>query len=95
MNQERQSSPRRPRRPGGRARSSLPSAGSTSLSAADGFYLMLAPLRPGQHTLHFGGTFGDPINFTLDITYHLTVQGTTEATPVRTVTWGALKTIYR
>ena len=49
-------------------------AGSTSLSAADGFYLMLAPLRPGQHTLHFGGTFGDPINFTLDITYHLTVQ---------------------
>ena len=48
-------------------------AGSTSLSVADGFYLMLTPLSVGQHTIHFTGTFGDPINFTLDITYNLTV----------------------
>lgn len=48
--------------------------GATSLSAADGFYLMLAPLSVGHHTLHFTGTFGDPINFTLDITYNLTVS---------------------
>ena len=34
---------------------------------------MLTPLRPGPHTIRFGGTFGGPINFTLDITYHLTV----------------------
>lgn len=47
--------------------------GTISASVANGFYLMLTPLRPGQHTIHFGGTFGDPINFTLDITYHLTV----------------------
>ena len=42
---------------------------------ADGYYLMLAPLTPGQHTLNFGGTIGDPINFTLDITYNFTVTG--------------------
>ena len=48
--------------------------GTISASVADGFYLMLTPLRSGQHTIRFGGTFGDPINFTLDITYHLTVN---------------------
>jgi hypothetical protein len=48
-------------------------AGATSLSVGDGFYLMLAPLSVGKHTLHYTGTFGDPINFTLDITYNLTV----------------------
>jgi len=47
--------------------------GAISASVADGFYLMLTPLRPGPHTIRFGGTFGGPINFTLDITYHLTV----------------------
>lgn len=47
--------------------------GTTSLSAADGFYLMLAPLPVGHYTLRFSGTFGAPINFTLDITYNLTV----------------------
>jgi hypothetical protein len=48
-------------------------AGATSLSVADGFYLMLAPLSVGQHSIRFTGTFGDPFNFTLDITYYLTV----------------------
>ena len=50
-------------------------AGSTSLSIADGFYLMLKPLSVGPHTIHYTGTFGPPINFTLDITYNLTVVG--------------------
>ncbi|MGE0826167.1 MAG: hypothetical protein AB7G75_17055 [Candidatus Binatia bacterium] len=45
----------------------------TPSAAADGYYLMLAPLSAGQHTIHFTGTFGDPVNFTLDITYNLTV----------------------
>jgi hypothetical protein len=40
---------------------------------ADGFYLMLTPLSPGRHTINFGGTFGPPNNFSLDITYNLTV----------------------
>jgi hypothetical protein len=47
--------------------------GAISLSVTDGFYLMLEPLSVGQHTIRFTGTFGAPINFTLDITYHLTV----------------------
>lgn len=53
-------------------------AGATSLAAADGYYLMLAPLSKGKHTIHFTGRLlgeygGSPIDFTLDITYHLTV----------------------
>ncbi len=52
-------------------------AGATSLAAADGFYLMLAPLPVGNHTIHFTGTFGPPANFTLDITYNLTVAPAT------------------
>ena len=48
--------------------------GAARLSAADGFYLMLKPLSVGRHTLHYTGTFGPPINFTLDITYNLTVS---------------------
>lgn len=39
----------------------------------DGYFIMLAPLAPGPHTIHFRGTIGDPVNFTLEITYHLTV----------------------
>jgi hypothetical protein len=41
------------------------------LAVADGFYLMLPPLPPGEHTIHIHGTFtnlfGGP--FTVDITY--------------------------
>jgi hypothetical protein len=47
--------------------------GATSLAVADGFYLMVAPLSAGPHTIHYGGTFRDPVNFKLDITYYLTV----------------------
>jgi hypothetical protein len=43
-------------------------------AVADGFWLVIPPLAPGEHVLNFGGTFGSPINFTLDITYHITVQ---------------------
>jgi hypothetical protein len=48
--------------------------GYSSPLVQDGYYLMLAPLPAGAHTLHFRGTVGDPINFTLEITYHLTVS---------------------
>ena len=42
----------------------------------DGIYLMLAPPRAGQHTIHLtaastGSALGD---FALDVTYHLTVK---------------------
>lgn len=37
----------------------------------EGYYLMLKPLQPGNHKLHFKGLWG---NFSLDITYHLKVE---------------------
>jgi hypothetical protein len=41
-------------------------------SVADGYIARLHPLRIGDHTLHFGGTFPN-LGFALDITYELTV----------------------
>lgn len=37
-----------------------------------GYYLMLAPLPPGKHTLQFAGGSSA---FHLDVTYHLTIKG--------------------
>ncbi len=48
-------------------------AGHYAPLMADGYFLMLKPLAPGAHVLHFSGTIGDPVNFTLEITYELTV----------------------
>ncbi|HEU5016020.1 MAG TPA: hypothetical protein VFT66_26080 [Roseiflexaceae bacterium] len=45
-------------------------AGKYSPLVGDGYYLMLAPLSVGKHTIHFHGEAG---NFVLDITYHITV----------------------
>jgi hypothetical protein len=47
-------------------------AGSTGQSVSSGYYLMLSPLSPGVHVIHFGGTYTD-YNFSLNITYNLTV----------------------
>ena len=47
--------------------------GTCFLSADDGVYVMLSPLTAGSHTLHFTGTFPES-NFTINITYNLTVQ---------------------
>jgi len=56
-------------------------AGSTSLSVADGYFVMLAPLSAGHHTIHFAGVIlftqrrtDSTSSSELDITYHLTVQ---------------------
>ena len=52
-------------------------AGATSPSVSDGYFVMLAPFPVGEHTIHFGGfldgldAFG--ITFELDITYNLRV----------------------
>jgi len=55
--------------------------GAITPSLTDGFYVMLAPLPTGNHTIHFSGvlTFTNPpdgfvLIFILDITYHITVQ---------------------
>lgn len=42
-------------------------------AVTDGYWAMLKPLSLGVHTLHFGGTFGGSVNFTVDATYNLTV----------------------
>jgi hypothetical protein len=41
-------------------------AGSYFPAVDDGYYLMLAPMSPGMHTLHFGASW-------LDVTYNLTI----------------------
>jgi hypothetical protein len=52
--------------------------GGTGTSVADGYYVMLAPLSAGTHTLHFSGAFkfsdapGDTLP--LDMTYVITVH---------------------
>lgn len=48
-------------------------AGSYYPLVPEGYFVMLAPLAPGPHTIHFRGTIGDPVNFTLETTYHLNV----------------------
>ena len=45
----------------------------------DGYYLMIKPLPKGHHTLHFTGTVGPPVSFTLDITYDITVVDRNDA----------------
>jgi len=48
--------------------------GSCFVAVDDGVYVMLSPLSPGKHLLHFTGTFPQFSNFVIDITYYLTVQ---------------------
>jgi hypothetical protein len=52
--------------------------GTMSPAVSDGVFVMLPPLPPGEHTLHYGGAIdlsgiGGPI-FIQDITYHITVS---------------------
>jgi len=48
-------------------------AGATSPSVDAGVYLLLAPLRVGEHVIHFGGTL-DEFFFSIDTTYIITVE---------------------
>jgi len=47
--------------------------GSSQPAVSDGYWLMLAPLSPGTHTIHFGGKFV-PIGFETEVTYTLNVK---------------------
>lgn len=49
-------------------------AGTYYPSVADGYYLMLAPLSAGEHTIHWHGAISE-LGYFPDITYHLTVLG--------------------
>lgn len=47
-------------------------AGASSLAAADGYYLMVAPLSNGPHQIHFSASV-PTYKFSIDITYNLAV----------------------
>jgi hypothetical protein len=48
-------------------------SGRVGGAVSDGYWVMLKPLSPGQHTVRFGGTFQNT-GFKLDVTYHVTVE---------------------
>lgn len=48
-------------------------AAGSGQSVADGFYLMVAPLPAGRHTIHFSATMLDS-GWSLDLTYYLNVK---------------------
>jgi hypothetical protein len=73
-------------------------SGLSSPSISDGYFLMISPLSPGNHTIHFAGAAvftqavdGFDFTFALDITYHLTVQCV--ATFVRACQTGSTSTL--
>ncbi len=45
----------------------------TAVAVGDGYYVMLAPLPVGSHTIHFHGVFTHEFDMTMDVTYHITV----------------------
>lgn len=51
--------------------------GHRSIAFSDGWWVMLTPLTPGPHTIHFLGHLAVPewgVDFTTEVTYHLTVK---------------------
>jgi len=49
----------------------LPLTGTFTPQVSDGYWLMLAPLPPGNHTIHFKATAS--FGFTVEVTYNLTI----------------------
>jgi hypothetical protein len=76
-------------------------AGTYYPCVADGYYLMLAPLNAGEHTIHWTGAI-PAFGYFPDITYHLTVVGRHGGDPMKqddpnvtSTSWGAIKDLYR
>jgi len=46
---------------------------SSTISVSDGYWALIRPLPPGEHTISFGGSY-PPGDFTTQTTYNLTVQ---------------------
>ena len=60
-------------------------SGGTYRSIADGYWVSLEPLPPGQHEIRLHGVMGDPIaasiiNLETAVTYHLTISNSTTST---------------
>jgi hypothetical protein len=58
----------------------------TSKAVSDGFWVLLEPLSPGRHDIHFKAVLGGPAaigstNFALDVKYVLTVSSQVNAIP--------------
>jgi hypothetical protein len=54
----------------------LPAGTVVSPTVDAGYYVTLAPLRPGAHTIHIGGAVESatpPGDFSVDVTYDITV----------------------
>jgi len=47
--------------------------GTYEPAISDGFYLMIKPLKPGSHTIHFAGTIA-LFGLEVEATYHITVS---------------------
>jgi hypothetical protein len=64
-------------------------APQTAKAVSDGFWVLLEPLLPGSHEIHFKAALGNPTvggttNFALDVMYLLTVvEGQTEVAPTQ------------
>jgi hypothetical protein len=64
----------------------------TAKAVSDGYWILLEPLSPGMHEIHFKGVLGDPsitgaITFALDVRYLLTVaEGQTGVAPMENST---------
>jgi hypothetical protein len=63
----------------------------TAKAISDGFWILLEPLSPGNHEIHFKAALGDPTavgiaNFALDVRYLLSVvEGQTQVAPTQNV----------
>jgi hypothetical protein len=63
----------------------------TAKAVSDGFWILLEPLSPGSHEIHFKAALGDPtaigtVNFALDVRYLLTVvEGQTGVAPMESI----------
>jgi hypothetical protein len=71
--------------------------GDAQPTASDGYWIMLAPLAPGPHTIHFHAELPD-FGFVLDVTYNLRVLGGRGRGGVageETSSWGLVKSLYK
>jgi hypothetical protein len=66
----------------------------TYLAVADGYWLFLQPLSPGQHEIRVHGVIIDPTSptpsFETAVTYHLTISNSTTTSTTQTSTVGML-----
>ena len=75
--------------------------GAPQPAVVDGYWMMLPPLSPGAHTLHFHAELPNFGGFVLDVTYNLTVRsgrhghGWIASDGASPSTWSLLKRLYK